>query len=64
MYRVFTPSGNGKQKYNGNGKQKYYANGETLIYIKIIFMTIIKVIKGEGINQSGLATMEEFKGNR
>lgn len=32
--------------------------------IKIIFMTIIKVIKGEGINQPGQATMEEFKGSK
>ncbi|MFX0140651.1 MAG: sugar transferase [Candidatus Hodarchaeota archaeon] len=31
--------------------------------IKIIFMTIIKVIKGEGISQPGQATMEEFKGS-
>jgi len=31
--------------------------------IKIIFMTILKVIKGEGINQPGQATMEEFKGS-
>ncbi len=39
-------------------------NWSLWLYIKIIFMTFIKVIKGEGINQSGLATMEEFKGNR
>jgi len=30
--------------------------------MKILFMTILKVIKGEGINQPGQATMEEFKG--
>lgn len=30
---------------------------------KIIFITIWKVIKGEGINQPGQATMEEFKGD-
>jgi len=30
--------------------------------IKIIFMTIWKIFKREGINQAGQATMEEFKG--
>jgi len=30
----------------------------------LIFMTILKVIKGEGINQPGKATMEEFKGTK
>jgi lipopolysaccharide/colanic/teichoic acid biosynthesis glycosyltransferase len=31
--------------------------------IKILFMTIWKTLKREGINQPGQATMEEFKGN-
>jgi len=31
--------------------------------LKIILMTIIKVLKREGINQPGRATMEEFKGS-
>jgi hypothetical protein len=30
--------------------------------LKIIVMTITKVTKGEGINQPGQATMEEFQG--
>jgi len=32
--------------------------------IKIIFMTVWKIFKREGINQTGQATMEEFKGFR
>jgi len=39
----------------------YVDNWSLLLDIKIIFMTIFKVIKGEGINQPGQATMEEFK---
>ncbi len=31
--------------------------------VKIFFMTIIKVIKREGINSGSAATMEEFRGN-
>ena len=42
----------------------YVDNWTLLLDIKIIFMTIIKVIKGEGINQPGQATMEEFKGRK
>jgi len=41
----------------------YVDNCSLWLDIKIIFMTILKVIKGEGINQPGQATMEEFKGN-
>lgn len=40
----------------------YVDNRSLLLDIKIIFMTIINVIKGEGVNQPGHATMEEFKG--
>lgn len=32
--------------------------------IKILFMTLFKVFKREGINQPGQATMEEFRGNK
>ena len=32
--------------------------------IKIIFKTIIKVFKREGISQINNATMEKFKGNK
>ena len=31
--------------------------------MKIVFMTILKILKREGINQPGQATMEEFRGN-
>ena len=41
----------------------YVDNWNIYLDIKIIFMTIIKVIKGEGISQPGQATMEEFKGS-
>jgi len=41
----------------------YVDNWSLWLDVKIIFMTIIKVIKGEGINQLGKATMEEFKRN-
>lgn len=41
----------------------YIDNWSLWLDIKIIFMTIIKVIKGEGINQPGYATAEEFKGS-
>ncbi len=34
-----------------------------LLDIKIIFMTILKVFKSEGINADGQATMSEFKGS-
>lgn len=32
--------------------------------MKIIFLTIWKILKREGINQPGQATMEEFKGDK
>ena len=32
--------------------------------LKIILMTIKKVVKSEGINQQGQATMQAFKGNQ
>ena len=41
----------------------YVDNWILWLDIKIIFMTIINVIKGEGVNQPGHVTMEEFKGN-
>jgi undecaprenyl phosphate N,N'-diacetylbacillosamine 1-phosphate transferase len=34
-----------------------------LVDIKILFLTLIKVIKAEGINSPTAATMEKFKGN-
>jgi len=41
----------------------YVDNLSFWLDLKIIFMTIIKVIKGEGINQPGQATMDEFMGS-
>jgi len=41
----------------------YVDNSSLWLDIKIIFMTIKNVLKGEGINQPGHATMEKFKGN-
>jgi lipopolysaccharide/colanic/teichoic acid biosynthesis glycosyltransferase len=41
----------------------YIDNWSLWLDIKIIFITIIKVIRGEEISQPGQATMEEFKGS-
>ena len=40
----------------------YVEHQSLLLDVKIIFMTIWKIFKREGINQAGQATMEEFKG--
>ncbi len=40
----------------------YVDNWSLWLDIKIIFMTIWKIFKREGINQAGQATMEEFMG--
>ncbi len=40
----------------------YVDNRSLWLDIKIIFMTVWKIFKREGINQQGQATMEEFKG--
>ncbi len=40
----------------------YVDNRSTWLDLKILFITIWKVLKGEGISQKGHATMEEFKG--
>ena len=57
---------NGRNAITWEEKFKYdvwYVDTWSLwLDIKIIFMTIIKVLKGEGINQPGHATMEEFRG--
>ena len=39
----------------------YVDNRSFWLDVKIIFMTIWKIFKREGINQAGQATMEEFK---
>jgi lipopolysaccharide/colanic/teichoic acid biosynthesis glycosyltransferase len=41
----------------------YVDNWSIWLDIKILFLTIWKVIKGEGISQEGHATVEEFKGS-
>jgi lipopolysaccharide/colanic/teichoic acid biosynthesis glycosyltransferase len=40
----------------------YVDNWSLGLDIKILAMTILKIIKREGINHPGQATMEEFKG--
>ncbi|WP_102273050.1 sugar transferase [Cytobacillus massiliigabonensis] len=42
----------------------YVDNRSFILDIKIILMTIRKLLKPEGINQEGHVTMPEFKGNR
>lgn len=42
----------------------YVQNQSFLLDMKIIFMTIFKVFKAEGISAEGVATMEKFKGNK
>lgn len=41
----------------------YVQNQSILLDMKIIFMTIFKVFKAEGISAEGMATIEKFKGN-
>ena len=41
----------------------YVDNLSFLLDIKILIMTVLKVVKSEGINEQGQATSEEFKGN-
>ncbi|ASN07288.1 sugar transferase [Virgibacillus necropolis] len=40
----------------------YVDNQSFWLDIKILFLTVLKVFKSEGINQDGQATMEKFKG--
>ncbi len=42
----------------------YVENHSLVLDIKIIFMTIFKVLKIEGISSDSSATMEKFKGNQ
>lgn len=41
----------------------YVNNVSFLLDLKIIFLTILKVFKSEGINAANMATTESFKGN-
>ena len=42
----------------------YVENHSFLLDIKILFLTFLKVIKSEGINQANHVTMESFKGTK
>jgi len=42
----------------------YVDNQSFWLDIKILFMTILKVFKSEGISQTGHVTMEKFKGSK
>ena len=42
---------------------EYVDNISFLMDLKILYLTIVKVIKKEGISQNGHATMEKFRGN-
>ncbi|WP_017548155.1 sugar transferase [Salinicoccus carnicancri] len=42
----------------------YVENQSFLLDMKILYMTLMKVIKSEDINQSGQATMEKFTGSK
>ncbi|MCS0788039.1 sugar transferase [Cytobacillus firmus] len=42
----------------------YVNNRNLLLDLKILILTIKKVIKSEGVNQPGNATMESFKGSK
>jgi len=42
----------------------YVDNISIALDIKILFMTVLKVFKSEGISQDGQATMTKFEGNR
>ena len=41
----------------------YVDNVSFLLDIKILILTVLKVVKSEGINEQGQATSNEFKGN-
>ena len=41
----------------------YVKNLSLILDIKILFLTVYKVFKRDGINQEGNATIEKFTGN-
>lgn len=57
---------NGRNAITWEQKFKYdvwYVDNQSItLDLKIIFHTVIKVLKSEGINQAGHTTMEEFEG--
>ncbi len=59
---------NGRNALNWNARFKldvWYVDHHSFnLDMKIIFLTIWKILKREGINQPGQATMEAFKGDK
>ena len=59
---------NGRNALNWDARFKldvwYVDHHSFMLDIKIIFLTIWKILKREGINQPGQATMEKFKGDK
>lgn len=59
---------NGRNNLNWDDRFKmdveYVDNVNLLLDIKILFLTIFKVLKRDGISKSGHATMDKFKGNQ
>lgn len=59
---------NGRNNLNWDDKFKmdveYVDNVNLLLDIKILFLTIFKVLKRDGISKDGHATMDKFKGNQ
>ncbi|WP_026452267.1 sugar transferase [Aequorivita capsosiphonis] len=58
---------NGRNTVSWEQKFKYdvwYVNNQSFMQdIRILIMTVVKVLKKEGVNQDGQATAEIFKGN-
>jgi sugar transferase EpsL len=42
----------------------YVENQSFLLDMKILYLTLLKVVKSEDINQDGQATMEKFTGKK
>lgn len=59
---------NGRNNLNWDEKFKmdvdYVDNMNLLLDIKILFLTIFKVLKRDGISKDGHVTMDKFKGNQ
>ncbi|TQO58797.1 sugar transferase [Paraclostridium bifermentans] len=59
---------NGRNNLNWDDKFKmdveYVDNVNLLLDIKILFLTIFKVLKRDGISKDGHVTMDKFKGNQ
>ncbi|WP_394861928.1 sugar transferase [Paraclostridium bifermentans] len=59
---------NGRNNLNWDDKFKmdveYVDNVNLLLDIKILFLTIFKVLKRDGVSKDGHVTMDKFKGNQ